>query len=174
MSTGGSHNKNSKMKNTNNFVPWKHGPIVTTELSHAQLCPLQQLFMLVQDWVLHGRPCPPRVLFLFLSAPISLRGNRGIRWGYCHILIQIQYRSLNDWLLALKCTWTYIYCINGGGVWRDERRDAKGHKHSPIQRLEFSLEDQIYRILRKARYIYPLQQKLFSEREKKKQLLTLI
>ena len=36
---------------------------------------------------------------------------------------------------------------------RDERRDAKPHKHPPIKRLEYSLEDQIYRILRKARIV---------------------
>ena len=28
------------MTNTNNCVAWKHGPIVTTELSRAQLCKL--------------------------------------------------------------------------------------------------------------------------------------
>ena len=37
MSRWESHNKNSKMTNTNNFVPWKHGHIVATELSRAQL-----------------------------------------------------------------------------------------------------------------------------------------
>jgi len=67
-----------------------------------------------KDWVNHGRPCSPRVLFLFLSCPTALRGIRGSR---------------------------------------DERRDAKPHKHPPIKRLEYSLEDQIYRILRKARII---------------------
>jgi len=67
-----------------------------------------------KDWVNHGRPCSPRVLFLFLSCPTALRGSRGSR---------------------------------------DERRDAKPHKHPPIKRLEYSLEDQIYRILRKARII---------------------
>ena len=36
---------------------------------------------------------------------------------------------------------------------KDERRDAKPHKHPPIKRLEYSLEDQIYRILRKARIV---------------------
>ena len=35
---------------------------------------------------------------------------------------------------------------------RDERKDAKSHKDPPIKRLEFALEDQIYRIFRKARY----------------------
>jgi len=67
-----------------------------------------------KDWINHGRPCSPRVLFLFLSCPTALRGTRGSR---------------------------------------DERRDAKPHKHPPIKRLEYSLEDQIYRILRKARII---------------------
>lgn len=67
-----------------------------------------------KEWLNHGRPCSPRVLFLFLSCPTALRGTRGSR---------------------------------------DERRDAKPHKHPPIKRLEYSLEDQIYRILRKARII---------------------
>lgn len=75
---------------------------------------LKQIPGLSKDWINHGRPCSPRVLFLFLSAPVALRGSRGLK---------------------------------------DERRDAKPHKHPPIKRLEFSLEDQIYRILRKARII---------------------
>ena len=41
MSRWGSHNKNSKMTNINNFVPRKHGHIVATELSRAQLCSVQ-------------------------------------------------------------------------------------------------------------------------------------
>ena len=69
---------------------------------------------LPRDWTQQGRPCPPRVLFLFMSCPASLRGSRGLR---------------------------------------DERKDAKPHKQPPIKRLEYSLEDQIYRILRKARII---------------------
>ena len=69
---------------------------------------------LPRDWLHHGRPAPPRVLFLFMSCPASLRGSRGLR---------------------------------------DERKDAKPHKQPPIKRLEYSLEDQIYRILRKARII---------------------
>ena len=43
--------------------------------------------------------------------------------------------------------------LRGSRGLKDERRDAKPHKHPPIKRLEFSLEDQIYRILRKARII---------------------
>ena len=69
---------------------------------------------IAKDWVNQGRPCAPRVLFLFMSCPTALRGSRGFK---------------------------------------DERRDAKPHKHPPIKRFEFSLEDQIYRILRKARII---------------------
>merc|ERR1719422_2626785 len=75
---------------------------------------LKTVPVIPKDWVNHGRPCSPRVLFLFLSCPTALRGTRGSR---------------------------------------DERRDAKPHKHPPIKRLEYSLEDQIYRILRKARII---------------------
>ena len=67
-----------------------------------------------KEWVSQGRPCAPRVLFLFMSCPPALRGSRGLK---------------------------------------DERRDAKPHKHPPIKRLEYSLEDQIYRILRKARIV---------------------
>jgi len=67
-----------------------------------------------RDWASQGRPASPRLLFLFLSAPLALRGDRGVR---------------------------------------DERKDAKPHRHPPIKRLEYSLEDQIYRILRKARII---------------------
>jgi len=69
---------------------------------------------LAKEWINQGRLCSPRVLFLFLSAPLSLRGTRGLR---------------------------------------DDRKDAKPHRNIPIKRLEFSLEDQIYRILRKARII---------------------
>jgi len=69
---------------------------------------------LSKEWISQGRMCSPRVLFLFLSAPVSLRGNRGFR---------------------------------------DDRKDTKSHKNPPIKRLEFSLEDQIYRILRKSRII---------------------
>ena len=67
-----------------------------------------------KEWISQGRPCAPRVLFLFMSCPPALRGARGLK---------------------------------------DERRDAKPHKHPPIKRLEYSLEDQIYRILRKARIV---------------------
>ena len=67
-----------------------------------------------REWVSQSRPASPRLLFLFLSAPLALRGD----WGR-----------------------------------RDERRDAKPNRHPPIKRLEHSLEDQIYRILRKARII---------------------
>ena len=67
-----------------------------------------------REWASQGRPASPRLLFLFLSAPLALRGDRGVR---------------------------------------DERKDAKNHRHPPIKRLEYSLEDQIYRILRKARII---------------------
>ena len=53
MSRWGSHNKNSKMTNTNNFVPWKHGPIVATELSRGQLCKIYlTLLSLVFEWIL--------------------------------------------------------------------------------------------------------------------------
>jgi len=69
---------------------------------------------LSKEWVAQARPCSPRLLFLFLSSPISLRNTRGLR---------------------------------------DERKDAKSHKDPPIKRLCYALEDQIYRILRKARII---------------------
>ena len=45
---GNSHNKNSKITNANNFVPWKHGLIVATELSRAQLCKMAREFLFVQ------------------------------------------------------------------------------------------------------------------------------
>ena len=67
-----------------------------------------------REWVSQGRPASPRLLFLFLSAPLALRGDGGRR---------------------------------------DERKDAKPNRHPPIKRLEHSLEDQIYRILRKAKII---------------------
>ena len=41
MSRWGSNNKYSKLTIANNFVPWKHGHIVVTELSRAQLCQQQ-------------------------------------------------------------------------------------------------------------------------------------
>jgi protein SMG8 len=67
-----------------------------------------------REWVSQGRPASPRLLCLFLSAPLALRGDRGAM---------------------------------------DERKDAKPNRHPPIKRLEYSIEDQIYRILRKARII---------------------
>ena len=69
---------------------------------------------MAREWVSQGRPASPRLLFLFLSAPLALRGDGGRR---------------------------------------DERKDAKPNRHPPIKRLEHSLEDQIYRILRKAKII---------------------
>ena len=55
-----------------------------------------------------------------------------------------------------RVLFTFLSCpsaLRGTRGQRDERRDAKPHKHPPIKRLEHSLEDQIYRILRKARII---------------------
>ncbi|XP_064460631.1 nonsense-mediated mRNA decay factor SMG8-like [Ornithodoros turicata] len=65
------------------------------------------------DWVQNGRPCSPRVLFVFLQCP--LEGNES------ELL--------------------------------DVRPKGKASKLSPIKKLEHSLEDQIYRILRKSRVI---------------------
>ena len=86
---------------------------------------------LPREWISQGRPCAPRVLFLFMSCPPALRGSRG---QCCY-----EKENLNE------------YEIYSG--LKDERRDAKPHKHPPIKRLEYSLEDQIYRILRKARIV---------------------
>ncbi|KAF8797116.1 Protein smg8 like protein [Argiope bruennichi] len=63
------------------------------------------------DWLQNGRPCSPRVLFVFESSPLSESN-------------------------------TYIM----------EGRN-KPKKPSPLKKLEHSLEDQIYRILRKSRVI---------------------
>ncbi|CAL1288077.1 unnamed protein product [Larinioides sclopetarius] len=63
------------------------------------------------DWLQNGRPCSPRVLFVFESSPLSESS-------------------------------TYI----------TEGR-SKPKKPSPLKKLEHSLEDQIYRILRKSRVI---------------------
>jgi len=38
------------------------------------------LLLIFKDWIKQGRLGSPRVLFLFLSAPISLRGTRGFRY----------------------------------------------------------------------------------------------
>ena len=52
--------------------------------------------------------------------------------------------------------------LRGSRGLKDERRDAKPHKHPPIKRLEFSLEDQIYRILRKAHITNVASDSLFA------------
>ena len=37
-----------------------------------------------REWAQQGRPCAPRVLFLFMSCPAQLRGNRGLRLVLFH------------------------------------------------------------------------------------------
>ncbi|KAG8182047.1 hypothetical protein JTE90_013977 [Oedothorax gibbosus] len=64
------------------------------------------------DWIQNGRPCSPRVLFVFESSPLF---------------------HTND-------------------THASEGR-SKPKKQSPLKKLEHSLEDQIYRILRKSRVI---------------------
>uniref|UniRef100_A0A224YEU9 Nonsense-mediated mRNA decay factor SMG8 n=1 Tax=Rhipicephalus zambeziensis TaxID=60191 RepID=A0A224YEU9_9ACAR len=65
------------------------------------------------EWVQNGRPCSPRVLFVFLTCPLE--------------------GSTSELL--------------------DVRVKTKPSKLSPIKKLEHSLEDQVYRILRKSRVI---------------------
>ncbi|KAM7310608.1 protein SMG8 [Ixodes scapularis] len=63
------------------------------------------------EWVQNGRPCSPRVLFVFLSCPLE---------GTSSELLEVRVKT-------------------------------KPSKLSPIKKLEHSLEDQVYRILRKSR-----------------------
>ncbi|KAH8039285.1 hypothetical protein HPB51_005531 [Rhipicephalus microplus] len=65
------------------------------------------------EWIQNGRPCSPRVLFVFLTCPLE--------------------GSTSELL--------------------DVRVKTKPSKLSPIKKLEHSLEDQVYRILRKSRVI---------------------
>ncbi|CAN8016446.1 unnamed protein product [Ixodes persulcatus] len=65
------------------------------------------------EWVQNGRPCSPRVLFVFLSCPLE---------GTSSELLEVRVKT-------------------------------KPSKLSPIKKLEHSLEDQVYRILRKSRVI---------------------
>lgn len=65
------------------------------------------------EWIQNGRPCSPRVLFVFLTCPLE---------GSSSELLDVRVKS-------------------------------KSSKLSPIKKLEHSLEDQVYRILRKSRVI---------------------
>ena len=67
MSEWGSHNKYSKMAITNNFVTLKHGHIVATELSRAQLCLLRHVDIVENLVVLKKCKRNARVLFFLCS-----------------------------------------------------------------------------------------------------------
>ncbi|XP_054712985.1 nonsense-mediated mRNA decay factor SMG8-like [Uloborus diversus] len=83
-------------------VSWFREVLSSTEISN--------------DWLQNGRPCSPRVLFVFQSSSL-------------------------------------FHSNDGNSIAADGGSRFKSKKQSPLKRLEHSLEDQIYRILRKSRVI---------------------
>lgn len=74
-------------------------------------------FSISSEWIQAGRPCSPRVLFVFETCPISLTAE-------------------NNNIASVETSLKF-----------------KTKKLPPLKKLEHSVEDQIYRILRKSRVI---------------------
>ncbi|KAI0238335.1 Protein SMG8 [Lamellibrachia satsuma] len=87
-----------------------------------------------KDWALAGRPCSPRVLFVFTSSTLASNPDCGGGGG------------------AAGNEGTGCGGINGGSK-QDIPTTPRNQKVSSMKRLQHAIEDQIYRILRKARVI---------------------
>ncbi|KAK3104605.1 hypothetical protein FSP39_006005, partial [Pinctada imbricata] len=85
---------------------------IRVKLQQCLLDQLQTIPGVTKNWMYSGRPCAPRVLFVFESALVSTEAEE-----------------------------------------EDRGAISKVKKTSPIKKLQHSIEDQIYRILRKSRII---------------------